>query len=497
MRSVDLEVSMPSLAIHINYQNDTQDSRMDLSKVLNPLDEAPQYRQKEEHTAKRVEWSTTTSNIRLPPMKLSQNELPSKPFSYERNHHQEDHSSPPSYGSLSTPTTPSEREIKRLPSLKMEWEFPTVHRLPKFEVDFKDRVEAWYVQQPEIENSRRGSTDSTNSEVIKIEPSAFPVRVSDHRRQQSMRVESGYRHPLSGYQEHRQLLSPVQLNHGHRLAGYQQQLLRLEQSNKDCVGLAKQEGSRQHYSRRQSQSSSRRHTIPSSRRRISGSWTVSTYHSLDPSCSAPFAQKHPDTKKPKGSHSNEAYTLEQVDAIRYFKDDLHLEWPAIQRAFEALFPGARGSQACLHSRYYRDNTVPLLSPSGKPLFDKKGKLRVRSAKVRGRATPEGREDGVPFGLVEKAPWRAVTYSWVREADRERARRIENGDDPSDDTGRKAYWRKILKETDEYRYAVIFEKKQQDGKRRSSLAALSSEDDESMKTTLAERCKPEERDLMGI
>lgn len=79
--------------------------------------------------------------------------------------------------------------------------------------------------------------------------------------------------------------------------------------------------------------------------------------------------------------------------------------------------------------------------------DDKGKLMLEPAKVRGRATPEGKAKSVPFTLVEKYPWQAIQYDWVSEKHKQVAKMILSGIDPTDTDGRKfpviTYWRDVL------------------------------------------------------
>jgi hypothetical protein len=46
--------------------------------------------------------------------------------------------------------------------------------------------------------------------------------------------------------------------------------------------------------------------------------------------------------------------------------------------------------------------------------DENGKVMFLSAKVRGRSTPEGKEEGLPYTLVQMNPQRGLKYSWVKE-----------------------------------------------------------------------------------
>jgi hypothetical protein len=123
----------------------------------------------------------------------------------------------------------------------------------------------------------------------------------------------------------------------------------------------------------------------------------------------------------KPAHSNKAYTREQVDWIRYHKDDLNFGWKSLPTKFLKQFSDRRDTDQCFSSRYYRDNEVPvhqnwvIQREGGKPV--------MRACNVRKRNKPDGVLDDIPFKLVEKHPERALTYKWVSAKDKERADNI--------------------------------------------------------------------------
>ncbi|ESZ89670.1 hypothetical protein SBOR_9945 [Sclerotinia borealis F-4128] len=129
-------------------------------------------------------------------------------------------------------------------------------------------------------------------------------------------------------------------------------------------------------------------------------------------------------KKPR---SNKAYSMEEVDFIRYNKDDLNKHWPEILSLFRRHFiQRQRDSEQCLSSRYYRSNHLKMYDASGRPMLDKNGKVRKISAKVRRRATPAGRVEALPYTLVQKHPQRAMAYSWVSSEHKFDAGRLAAG-----------------------------------------------------------------------
>jgi len=135
---------------------------------------------------------------------------------------------------------------------------------------------------------------------------------------------------------------------------------------------------------------------------------------------------HGVSKAPKrkrlGPHSNKAYTLEQVQWMRYFSEDRGLTWPQVHAFFYQRWPGeVRDSVACITSRYYRSNLLPKLNANGLPMLDESGKFVMVSAKVRERATKEGKHK--PFHFLDLHPEWALVYDWVQPEDKERALRL--------------------------------------------------------------------------
>ncbi|PQE10797.1 hypothetical protein CJF30_00008942 [Rutstroemia sp. NJR-2017a BBW] len=129
---------------------------------------------------------------------------------------------------------------------------------------------------------------------------------------------------------------------------------------------------------------------------------------------AHHSRSHRKTKSVK-AHSNKAYTEEEVHFIRYHKDDLGLKWEPLLVLFKRAFPTrARESDQCLSSRYYRTNKFRLFDENDKFMRDENGKIMYLSAKVRGRSTPEGKAEALPYTLVQMNPQKGLKYSWVKE-----------------------------------------------------------------------------------
>ena len=146
-------------------------------------------------------------------------------------------------------------------------------------------------------------------------------------------------------------------------------------------------------------------------------------YSVDTECDAPSR-----------SSCNRPYNRAQIDWIRYFKIDLSLSYDSMDKPFEEQWPGESKSGHCFSARLYRDNWMPRVDASNNPMYDEKGKVKMDPAKMRDMKTLEGKEKCIPYSLVDRYPWRAVEYRWVREEDKERARAILRSDDPNDPTG---------------------------------------------------------------
>jgi len=170
--------------------------------------------------------------------------------------------------------------------------------------------------------------------------------------------------------------------------------------------------------------------------------------------------------KTRPHFSNKAYTREQVDFCRYMKLDCEMSFHEVKILFGKRFPEvSRESNQCFSSRYYRDNVIPQLDENGRLMFDDKGKLQLEAVGVRGRNTPEGRAKCVPFTLIDRSPWRAITYDWVSKEHKAIARLILDGIDPTDPQGsrssfathrdltnfilEKAEWRRVLREAEDH------------------------------------------------
>jgi hypothetical protein len=145
-----------------------------------------------------------------------------------------------------------------------------------------------------------------------------------------------------------------------------------------------------------------------------------------PPSSSPSRRLDGSAKTP---HSNKAYTKEQVDFIRYTKEDLDVPWKGFPARFRQFWTDLRDSDQCFSSRHYRsnikprhENWVPILV-DGRPIMD--------PAPVRGRSTPEGKAEDFPYTLIELCPHRALDYSWVSPVDKARALEVLRTDEIRD------------------------------------------------------------------
>ena len=139
---------------------------------------------------------------------------------------------------------------------------------------------------------------------------------------------------------------------------------------------------------------------------------------------------------PPRSSCNRPYNRAQIDWIRYFKVDLSISYDSMDKPFAVQWPGESKTGHCFSARLYRDNWMPRVDAANNPMYDEKGKVKMDAAKMREMKTQEGKEKCIPYSLVDRYPWRAVEYQWIREEDKERARAILSGDDPNDPTGSK-------------------------------------------------------------
>ena len=144
----------------------------------------------------------------------------------------------------------------------------------------------------------------------------------------------------------------------------------------------------------------------------------------------------------RATHNNKAYTKEQCMWIRYHKVDRCMEYKTMLPLFQAEFPDRYDPLATgqtLSSRTYRDNDRPWLDENGMWALDEKGRLKMVQSKVRYRNTTEGKELAFPYTLVDKWPALVLEYQWkspILEEDKEKARQILAGNDPSDPQGSK-------------------------------------------------------------
>lgn len=130
----------------------------------------------------------------------------------------------------------------------------------------------------------------------------------------------------------------------------------------------------------------------------------------------------PTKRGTQPSHSNKAYTQEQVHWLRYHHEDLHLIWPQTHARFFQIWPGEkRDSVPCITSRYYRSNLLPKLNNNGTPMLDQNGKFIMFPAKVRERAKDEGKD--TPFLFVDLYPEWALVYNWVIPEHKDKAMRV--------------------------------------------------------------------------
>jgi hypothetical protein len=143
---------------------------------------------------------------------------------------------------------------------------------------------------------------------------------------------------------------------------------------------------------------------------------------------------------------NRAYTVAQIDWMRYNKIDLGASYRSMEDLFQEVWPNELKAGHCFSAKLYRSNNIPRVDEWNNPLYDKQEKLILDPAKMRDADTEEGKLKCVPYSLVDKYPWRAVDYKWVKEEQKKVARLILRGIDPTDPTGSKSSheWRLVIR-----------------------------------------------------
>jgi hypothetical protein len=138
----------------------------------------------------------------------------------------------------------------------------------------------------------------------------------------------------------------------------------------------------------------------------------------------------------EGHRCNRPFNPAQVDWIRYHKIDRGVSYNEMASLFDRIWPEEHKSGHCFSARLYRDNFIPRIDQFNNPVYDDKGKVVFDKAKMRDKNEPDGLQKCVPYSMVDRYPWRAVEYAWVHDQEKQLARRIMQGIDPTDPTGSK-------------------------------------------------------------
>lgn len=143
------------------------------------------------------------------------------------------------------------------------------------------------------------------------------------------------------------------------------------------------------------------------------------------------SQKNAPKRKRKstGTHSNRAYSQEQMHWLQYFHEDCGLSYSDMHPLWARQFPhpdDARGDGQSFCSRSYRSHKVPKIDENGEPIIDEDGKPTWKPCKVRERKTNV--HDDVPFKLVERHPEWALYWPWVSQEHKAIAQKILDGKD---------------------------------------------------------------------
>lgn len=168
------------------------------------------------------------------------------------------------------------------------------------------------------------------------------------------------------------------------------------------------------------------------RRRLSPTWSrISPSSSVSSSFSsleARYVTKDGKKRRKKcstGPHNNRPYTQEQVQWIRYHKEDCGMGGQALYALWLIRFPNdLRHQGQSFSSRTYRDNVIPVTDDNGDLVFDKTGKPLLNKCGVRERNLPKHKD--FPFKLVDKHPEWALYWDWVSPEHKEMAQKILDG-----------------------------------------------------------------------
>lgn len=114
--------------------------------------------------------------------------------------------------------------------------------------------------------------------------------------------------------------------------------------------------------------------------------------------------------------SNDALCWVKIHSTRKFCNKTDKGWPFVLRLYNQLFPLRTRRHAALSARYYRDNYVPVVDPvTEEVVFDSNLRIMIQQCKVRSRRIHAGgRDESLPFTLVERKPLAASRYPWVLE-----------------------------------------------------------------------------------
>ncbi|KAI0527807.1 hypothetical protein F5B22DRAFT_640786 [Xylaria bambusicola] len=142
------------------------------------------------------------------------------------------------------------------------------------------------------------------------------------------------------------------------------------------------------------------------------------------------AEETGESKKPqeqeqgeKEPHCNLKYFFEERDYARYLRVDLGQAWKPLAEQFAQMFPKPR-SPGGLQGAYYREHKILPLIIGGQLQFMENG--HVVPTKVLTRDQSEMKH---LYSLVYLYPERAMNYSWLPAAERERAYQLNQERQP--------------------------------------------------------------------
>lgn len=141
------------------------------------------------------------------------------------------------------------------------------------------------------------------------------------------------------------------------------------------------------------------------------------YSKLCRQLSQPREARKRRAKSSETTHCNVKYLMEELDYIRYQRNEHGHKWAVVEAKFEAMFPTEDRKTQGLQGVYYRQNKYLPRIHNDQLVFMENGHVESACAKTRDQAEKH------LYTLVYLFPDRAMNYPWVSPLDRSRAREL--------------------------------------------------------------------------